>query len=222
MQINTAFSIFSRMRRLARHASRESFRLSVARSSRELDDTRLVRREVYGAEKGFISEDQLFDEYDQRAIILNVYSGDEPIATARITDSQSTRLEIFEMHPELEGLVKPERYIEVSRLMARKAFRGEYRTTLPLFQYAARYGLEVQARGTVVSCAKPLIPYYEKIGFRRLSTEPLVHQRLRGLVDYAMIFEPGHHQATAAQKAFWFVVERGVYRRMVAGGEGAR
>jgi hypothetical protein len=205
------------VRRALSSSSRAPIHLSVARTARQLDDTRLIRREVYGAEKGFVTDDELFDEYDQRAIILNVYAGEQPIATARITDSANTRLEIFEMHPELERLVRPERYIEVSRLMALRPFRGAYRTTMPIFRHAARYGLEVNVTGTVISCAKALIPYYQAIGFRQLTEQPLVHRRLRGLVDYAMIFEPGYGRSTAAQKAFWYFLERGVYRRMVAG-----
>jgi hypothetical protein len=195
-------------------SSRAPVHLRVARTAADLEDTRLVRREVYGAEKGFVTEDELFDEYDDRALILNVYAGDEPIATARITDSFKTRLEIFEMHPELQSLVRPERYTEVSRLMARKPFRGGYRSTLPIIRFAARYVLEVNATGTVISCAKPLIPYYERIGFRQLCDQPLAHKRLRGLVDHAMIFEPGHGRATTAQKAFWYFIERDVYRWM--------
>jgi hypothetical protein len=197
--------------------SRTPIHLRVARSARDLDDTRQLRREVYGAEKGFVTDDELFDEYDARAVILNVYAGAEPIATARITDSARTRLEIFEMHPELEPLVSPGRYIEVSRLMARRRFRGGYRATMPIFRHAARYGLDAGVRGTVISCAKPLLAYYKMLGFRPLSEQPLVHKRLRGLVDYAMIFEPGHGRSTAAQKALWYMIEPGVFHRMMAG-----
>jgi len=189
-------------------SSRAPIQLRVARTGRQLDDTRLVRREVYGAEKGFVTDDELFDEYDQRAIILNVYAGDEPIATARITDSEKTRLEIFEMHPELEGLVQPGRYIEVSRLMALRPFRGGYRTTMPIFRHAARYGLDVNVRGTVISCAGPLIPYYQAIGFRQLCERPLAHKRLRGLVDYAMILDLAYASAhvTPKQLPAWFSI----------------
>jgi hypothetical protein len=215
--IESPRSSFRRNRNALSSSSRAPVQLRVARTAADLEDTRLVRSEVYGAEKGFVTDDQLFDEYDDRAVILNVYAGEEPIATARITDTSKTGLEIFDMHPELKRLVRPERYIEISRLMALRPFRGGYRATLPIIRFAARYVLEVNATGAVISCAKPLIPYYEKIGFRALCDQPLAHQRLRGLVDYPMVFEPGHGRATAAQKAFWYFIERDVYRWMARG-----
>jgi hypothetical protein len=153
------------------------------------DATRHVRHEVYCVEKGFLTPDTLFDCYDQRAIILNAFDGSEPVGTMRITDSADGRLELFEVHPELETLVPAGlRYVELSRLMVVRRCR-DLRATLPLFQEAI-FATLASHDGFLLGCAEGLIPYFSRLfGFRLLSTQPLVHGPLRGLVGYPMFGE---------------------------------
>jgi hypothetical protein len=161
----------------------------VAATPADLDATRAVRHRVYCTEKRFLRPDELLDEYDARATVVNAFDGADPVGSMRITDSAEGCLEILEMHPELAGLLPPKaRLLEVSRLMAIRSHRG-LRTTVPLFRVVVAEMLARKADGILVSCAKGLIPYYETIGFRLLSTEPLAHHRLAGLKDYPMIFE---------------------------------
>jgi hypothetical protein len=50
----------------------------------EREHTRAVRHEVYCVEKRFLEPDALFDAYDDRAILLNAYRGDEPVVEGEI------------------------------------------------------------------------------------------------------------------------------------------
>lgn len=166
-------------------------RLKKVTNRRRLADTKFIRNDVYYLEKGFLGPDSLIDQYDQDATIWNSYVGDDPAATLRITDSRKIRLEIYEMHPEVERLVgKNRRVLEVSRLMARREHRG-FHATLPLFREVYRQMIETEAEGLIISCARGLIPYYRDImGFKLLSPKPLTHANLRGLKDYAMLGTP--------------------------------
>src|SRR5262245_8377167 len=98
-------------------------------------DTRRVRHQIYCVGKPFLEPDELFDEYDRRATILNAYRGREVIGTMRVTDSADGCLEIFEMHPELADLVPPAmRLLEISRLMVLRHARHLH-ATMPLFRH---------------------------------------------------------------------------------------
>jgi hypothetical protein len=174
------------------------------------EHTRRVRHEVYCLEKKFLTPADLFDAYDDRALILNAYKGDLPIGTLRITDSADGPLEIFEMHPELLPLVPARaRLLEVSRLMVVKRHRG-FHATMPLFRRVFHETMARRADGLILSCAKGLIPYYrDLIGFRQLSEEPLHHRRLRGLCDYPMILDLPDclAYATPARLSVWFGID---------------
>jgi hypothetical protein len=149
--------------------------------------TQRVRDEVYRLEKRYVTSDSLFDCYDLRATILNVFEGNEPVGTMRITDNADGQLELFEMHPELEALAPSGcRYVEFSRLMVIRRCRG-LRATLPLFREAILRSLPTHDV-FVLSCVKDLVPYYNRLfGFRLLSEQPLIHRRMHGVVDYPMI-----------------------------------
>jgi hypothetical protein len=180
-----------------------------AGSAADREHTRHVRHEVYCVEKEFLHPDALFDAYDTHATLLNAYHRDQPVGTLRITDSADGPLEIFDMHPELASTVRPgARLLEVSRLMVVRSYRG-FEATMPLFRRVFAELLERKADGLIVSCAQPLIPYYRDLmGFRQLSTEPLHHQRLRGLTDYAMILDMPDvlAHATAVRLPIWMAI----------------
>jgi hypothetical protein len=173
------------------------------------EHTRRVRHQVYCVEKGFLAPDQLFDRYDERALILNALRGGEPVGTLRITDSSEGPLEIFEMHPELATLVRPRaRLLEVSRLMVLRPHRG-VGVTMPMFRRVFAELLARRADGLILSCAPGLIRYYrDLLGFQQLSTQPLHHQRLQGLVDYPMIVEMPDVLAHATMQRLpaWFAI----------------
>ena len=171
--------------------------------------TRSIRHEVYCREKGFLDEGALLDQWDQRAVVLNAFRGDEAIGTLRVTDSSEGRLEIFEMHPELEELLpKGLKLLEVSRLMVLRKHRG-FSATVPLFRRMFQELVARKADGLILSCAPRLVPYYrDLLGCKQLSRKPLHHARLRGLIDYPMMLEwPGAlRQASFANLPFWFAI----------------
>jgi len=180
-----------------------------ASDAASLEATRAVRHEVYCREKGFLDEGALLDQFDGRAVVLNAFLGDEAIGTLRVTDSTEGKLEIFEMHPELEALVpQGAKLLEVSRLMVVRKHRG-FSATVPLFRRIFQELIARKADGLILSCAPRLIPYYrDLLGCRQLSRKPLHHARLRGLIDYPMILEwpKALQQASFANLPFWFAI----------------
>ena len=106
-------------------------------------------------EKQYVTSDSLFDSYDLRATILNVFEGSERVGTMRITDSADGRLEMFAMHPELEALAPTDcRCVEFSRFMVVRRCRG-IRATLPVFREAILRCLPTHD-AVVLSCVEEL------------------------------------------------------------------
>jgi hypothetical protein len=188
---------------------RNSILVRATQDPRDREHTRRVRHQVYSVEKGFLPPDQLFDSYDDRALVLNALRGGEPVGTLRITDSSDGPLEIFEMHPELASLVRPRaRLLEVSRLMVLRPYRS-LGVTMPMFRRVFAEVLARRADGLILSCAPGLIRHYrDLLGFRQLSTQPLHHRRLHGLVDYPMILELPDVLAHVTMKRLpaWFAI----------------
>jgi hypothetical protein len=207
-------------------AMRETFKLTerAFRASRgfkveavygKSEATRRVRHEVYCLEKGYLTSDTIFDRYDQRATLLNVFDGSEPVGTMRIIDSADGRLELFDIYPELETLMPAgRRYAEFSRLMVIRRCRG-LRATVPLFRRAA---LEIMARGVdgvILSCTEGLMTHYARVaGFRPLPVQTLAYERLR-TEGYPMILELSEalENLTAARWPFWLAISPSVFAR---------
>lgn len=171
--------------------------------------TQRIRHAVYCKEKKFLDEGSLLDQWDDRAVVLNAYRGEEAVGTCRVTDSADGALEIFDMHPELQALVPAgARLLEVSRLNVLRGHRG-FSVTLPLFRRVFQELVKRKAQGLILSCAPALIPYYrDLLGCRQLSRKPLHHARLRGLIDYPMIMEWPRvlERATPSALPFWFAI----------------
>jgi len=182
--VRKAAGMFSRLRKMG------GISVSPARSTADREATRAVRHAVYVREKAFLTSGELFDGFDERALILNAHDEGKPVGTLRVTDSDHCTLEILQMHPELAPLLpKNARIMEVSRLMVVRTHRG-LRATLPMFKRVFREFLGRGGDALILSCAKSLIPYYrDMLGFRLLSEKPLHHLKLKGLQDYPMILE---------------------------------
>ena len=182
--VRKAAGMFSRLSKMG------GIRVGPVQCAEDRAATRAVRHAVYVREKAFLTSGELFDGFDERALILNAHDEGLPVGTLRVTSSDHGTLEILQMHPELAPLLpKGARIMEVSRLMVVRTHRG-LRATLPMFRQVFREFLSSGGDALILSCAKSLIPYYrDMLGFRLLSETPLHHAKLRGLQDYPMILE---------------------------------
>src|SRR3954469_3074588 len=92
--VRKAAGMFARLRRMGGIA------VQPVQSAEDRAATRAVRHAVYVREKGFLTSGELFDGFDDRALILNAHDEGQPVGTLRVTSSDHGTLEILQMHPE--------------------------------------------------------------------------------------------------------------------------
>lgn len=110
---------------------------------------RALREAVFIKEQGAISEEE-FDEYDKISLFILIFSGDNPVATARIAETPSG--------------------FKIGRIVVDKKERGNGYGAMVVNTAVAK-ARELGAEEVFVDAQNYAVPFYEKLGFRVIGSE---------------------------------------------------
>lgn len=150
------------------YAEGEISLFKITSKSHRFNDVILLRQEY---------SDDVVDFYDDSASIYVIYQNKSPLATTRVIEAQSSKLDFEESLPfKIEQCFR-QFICSASRLAVTQKQKAPKSLINLLVGLSAQDQFQQGIRFDLIVCREKLIPYYKRIGHRLLPYPSLIHPR---------------------------------------------